>query len=90
MCAQTSCNSSAAAHTEGTRYLRLQGAVHVRYYRIALERSQNVEQIKNWTGISPVPPECALVFLGIGNGAELPATVRHLLQFRNIQCFILD
>lgn len=35
-------------------------------------------------------PGGALVFLGIGNGAELPATVCHLLQFRNIQCFILD
>lgn len=35
-------------------------------------------------------PGGALVFLGIGNGAELPATVRHLLQFRNIQCFIFD
>lgn len=64
----------AAAHAKGSRYLRLQGAVHFRYSRIVLERSQNVEQIKNWTGISPDTPWwCA----GVRGDWEWCRTTRH-------------
>lgn len=77
----------ATLHTKDTRYLRLTAcrALQLLQDRAGAQPKCGTDQ--NWTGVSPVRVR---VFLEMRNGAELYLTVRHLLQFRNIQWFILD